>query len=728
MFKIIVLSLLLAILLFTNIAESFANKPTVHHPARTKSTMKKLNPPKAAKVPHIIQIHGEELIDNYFWLRDKNWPKVENSEILDYLKTENAYTTETLKDYKADYEMLYQEIVGRIKLEDSSVPIRKGNYHYYSRTEKDSDYPIYCRKYVAENAPEEIILNVNELAKNNSYFNLGEIQVSEDHHKLLYSADLLGSDRYTVQIKDLKTGEHFKDVVENTLGSVIWHQDGSGFFYSKLNDKWRTEAVYFHKLGDDLKNDVLLYKEQDPTYWVSLDQSGSKRFLFISTGSKTTNEIRYIDLTANPLKPVVIQSRHKEHLYDVDHHGDYFYIRTNDKGKNFRICTTSITQAEQANWKEFIPHHPNIYLEGFYLYQDHLALSSKENGLTKIKVINLNTQKEDILDFPDPTYDAKLLYTTFDANAVRISYSSLVTPDSTFEYTFSEKRLVPLKTLEIPSGYHKTLYQSERVFATSKDGVKIPISIVYKKDLFKKDGKNPLYLYGYGSYGHASSARFSRSILSLLDRGFVYAIAHIRGGDDMGYQWYESAKFLTKWNTFNDFIRAAEHLAQEKYTSNGNISIVGRSAGGMLVGVCINERPELYKAAIADVPFVDVLNTMLDNTLPLTPVEFTEWGNPQDLQYYQYIKSYSPYDNVKAQSYPDLYVTAGINDPRVTYWEPAKWVAKLRDMKKDDHLLLFNINMQSGHFGASGRFDYIKEIAKEYLFLLITHDLVKKET
>ncbi len=715
-----------------------------------KKAMKALTPPKATKIPHVTHVHNDQLTDNYFWLRDKNWPKVEDPKILDYLKAENAYTAAIMGLYQTQYKILYQEMINRIKLEDSSVPIRKGEYYYYSRTEKTSDYPIYCRKHFSKDVKEEIILNVNELASNNRYFNLDEMQVSEDHQKLLYSADLSGADRYTIRVKDLKSGI-LQDSVENSLGSVIWHKDSSGFFYSKLNDSWRTEEVYFHKLGDNQSNDLLLYKETDPTFWVSLGQSGNKRFVFIITGSKNANEIRYIDLTEKTLKPILIQIRQEEHLYDVDQHDHLFYIRTNDKGKNFRMCTTLVTHPEQTYWKELIPHRSNIYLEDFSLYQHHLVLSTKEKGLSKIKIIDLRSKKQEILNFPDPSYEAELVYTTFDANAVRISYSSLVTPDSTFEYSLSKrdnsgstsslessrqaiknnffipsKKFTLLKTLEIPSGYNKDLYHSERIFATNEEGIKIPISIVYKKSLFKKDGKNPLYLYGYGAYGHAVPAKFSRHLLSLLDRGFVYAIAHVRGGDEMGYHWYESAKFLTKRNTFNDFTSVADHLINEQYTSNGNISIVGRSAGGMLVGACINERPELYKAAIADVPFVDVLNTMLDNSLPLTPAEFKEWGNPQDLKYYQYIKSYSPYDNVKAQSYPALYITAGINDPRVTYWEPAKWAAKLRDMKKDDHLLLLDINMETGHLGASGRFDYIKELTKEYLFLFMAYDLFKK--
>jgi len=693
----------------------------------TAHTMKSLNSailPKAEKIEHLTEIQGTKLEDPYAWLRDKNWPKVEDPKILNYLNAENAYTKSIMGPYQKQQDALYQEIIGRIKLDDSTVPIQKNNYYYYSRTEKDSNHPIYCRKQNSLTAPEEIILNANDIALNKSYFNLAEMQVSQDHQKLLYSADYTGAERHTIRVKNLKTGKELPDTVENSLGSVFWNKNGTGFFYTKVSDKWRTEEVYFHKLGDDQKNDVLLYKELDETFWVSLDQSSTQRFIFIDSSSKDSTEVRYIDLNQDKIEPVLIQTRKKDHQYAVDQQGDLFYILTNDTGKNFRITTTPLSHPDQSHWKEFIAHNPDVYLTDLGLYQQHLAVSAKENGLTKIKIIHLPSNQESIIQFPDPTYEADLTFTTFDANGARITYSSLVTPRSVLEYSFADKKLNTLKTLEIPSGYNKDLYHSERVFATSKDGTKVPISIVYKKSLFKKEGKNPLYLYGYGAYGSAVPVRFRTDILSLLDRGFVYAIAHIRGGDDMGYEWYESAKFLTKWNTFQDFISVADYLVQEKYTSSGNITISGASAGGMLIGVAINERPELYKAAVADVPFVDVLNTMLDDTLPLTPGEFKEWGNPKDPKYFQYIQSYSPYDNVKKQDYPALYVTAGLNDPRVTYWEPAKWVAKLREMKTDNHLLLLEINMDTGHAGESGRFGRIKELTKEYLFILMIYNMI----
>lgn len=697
-----------------------------HSPLQTTVQEYPMNPPKAEKIPHITNIHDQKLTDDYFWLRDKSWPKVEDPKVLAYLNAENAYTEAFMKQHKADYDQLYKEITGRIKLDDSTVPIKKDKYEYYSRTEKTSEHPIYCRKLMTKNAKEEIILDANLLSKKSPYFSLGTLAVSRDHKKLLYSADLIGNDRYTVKIKDLKTGQLLPDAVDNTLGSVIWNKEGTGFFYAKLSDSWRTEEVYFHRLTDPQSKDLLLYKEIDPLFMVGVDLSSSKRFLFITTESKNETEVRYIDLAQPSLESVLIQARHNDHLYAVEHHGDFFYILTNDKGKNFRLVTTLIAKPAQSHWQELVPHDPKVYLSGLSIYKDYLVLSTKEDGLAQIKITDFATNEQDIVRFPDPTYEASEMFTTFDAKNIRINYSSLVRPNSVLEYDFSNKQLKTLKVTEIPSGYDESLYQSERIFATSKDGTKVPISLVYKKSLFKKDGSNPVYLYGYGSYGHAIPAYFRSSILSLLDRGFVYAIAHVRGGDDMGYSWYESAKFLTKRNTFDDFLSVADYLVSQKYTTAGNITISGGSAGGMLIGVSINQRPELFRAAIADVPFVDVLNTMLDDKLPLTPGEFKEWGNPKDPQYFDYIRSYSPYDNVKAQNYPALYVTAGLNDPRVTYWEPAKWVAKLRDLKTDHNLLLLDTNMDAGHAGASGRFGQVKEITKEYLFVLTEQGLLGK--
>lgn len=720
-------------------------------PAPTEATeLSSLGPPpKAEKIPYIMRNHNDERIDDYAWMRDKAWPKVEDPKILAYLTAENNYFDAFMKQHQIKLDNLYQEIIARIQLEDSSVPLQKDDYFYYNRTEKSSDYSIYCRRKGTLQAPEEILLDANELAKKFKFFSIDALRVSDDHQKLLYSIDTTGADRFTVYVKDLNTGQTLSDAVDNTLGSVFWNREGTGFFYAKLSDNWRTEEIYYHRLGDNKANDTLIYKEKDPLFWLGLDQTGSKRFIVIESESKDSSEARVIDLddpqnkeiSTSPnkerkFKVQLIQARKNDHRYTVDHHGTLFYILTNDKGRNFRLVTTPLDATDDSHWQELIPHDPKIYLNDFDLYQNDLVLTSSENGLPQIKVLRINSKtslpilknivSKDIkgIQFPDPSYDASQSYTTFDAKGFRIDYSSLVSPDSVLEYDFESGNLKTLKVREVLGGYQKDLYQAERVFATSVDGTKVPISLVYKKSLFKKDGSNPLYLYGYGSYGSGIAPNFKSQVLSLLDRGFVYAIAHIRGGDDMGYEWYENAKFLKKRNTFDDFLSAASYLAQEKYTQEGNISIVGRSAGGMLIGVCINEKPQLFKAAIADVPFVDVLNTMLDETLPLTPSEFKEWGNPKSAEYYYYMKSYSPYDNVKRQAYPALLVWAGLNDPRVTYWEPAKWVAKLREMKTNDNLILFHTNMDAGHAGSSGRFDQYKEVAKEYLFLLLMHQVI----
>jgi len=675
--------------------------------------------PHAEKILHVNQVNGESWVDQYDWLRDKGWPKVTNAKILNYLKIENDYADAFMAQHKREFDVLYNETIARIKLEDSSVPIKKGDYYYYTRTEKDSEHPIYCRK----KSSEEVILDLNLLSKGNPYFDLDAIAVNPDHTKLLYAIDLTGEERYTIRIKDLTTQQILADAVQNSLGPVFWNKDSTGFFYTKVGEHWRTEEVYFHRLGTAQTQDRLVYKEDNTLFKVGLSRSSDERFIFIVSASKDTTEIRYLDLHEEKAEPVLIQKRVADHRYMVDHHNDRFYILTNCQGKNFSLMITPVNRPEQTHWSEFLPYNEEIYLDDFSLYKDKLVLSTKEAGLTHIKIIDLATKTQEVVKFPEPTYHASQAFTTFDATGVRIHYSSLVSPDTVFEYNFDQKKLIRLKEQEIPSGYNKTLYHTDRIFATGQDGTKIPISLVYKKSLLTKDGKNPLYLYSYGSYGAAVPVTFKRHMLSFLDRGFVYAIAHVRGGDEMGHYWYETGKFLNKKNTFHDFISAAQHLIDEHYTSVGNITITGRSAGGMLVGVCLNEKPELYKVAVADVPFVDVLNTMLDDTLPLTPGEFKEWGNPKDPTYFQYIKSYSPYDNVKAQAYPALYVTAGINDPRVTYWEAAKWVAKLRENKTDKNLLLFNTHMDAGHAGISGRFGQIAEMVKENLFILLSYGI-----
>ena len=515
-----------------------------------------------------------------------------------------------------------------------------------------------------------------------------------------------------------------KDKLDDVLGSIIWNETGNGFYYIKVDNKWRPNKLYYHELGTAQKADKLIYHEKDHTFGVGLSKTSDEKYIIMSIGSSDSREIHYMKSYDLSHTFKLIIPRKKDHLCDIDHIHNQFYIYTNDKGKNFRLVRVADNDISPKNYKEVIPHSEKIYLLGFSLYDHHIVYETKENGLPQIHIMNYELKALDTIKYPDPTYTTSATYSHHDDDGFMIHYSSMIAPSTVFKYHFKTKKMTTLKVREIPSGYNKSEYKSERVLVNSREkGIKIPVSLVYKKKLFKKNGSNPLFLYGYGSYGCAIPPGFNSNAISLLDKGFIYAIAHIRGGDDLGFKWYEDAKFLKKKRTFEDFIDAAKHLVKNKYTSQGNIVISGGSAGGMLIGTTINDAPELFKAAIADVPFVDVLNTMLDDTLPLTPGEFKEWGNPQEKKYFNYIKSYSPYDNVKAQNYPNLYILAGLNDPRVTYWEPAKWTAKLRDMKTDNNLLILETDMETGHGGKSGRFDAYKQVARKYAFIFKMFDL-----
>lgn len=623
------------------------------------------NKPVAKKVPHLSTHHNDERIDNYHWLRDASWPKVTDPEVLNYLNQENAYYKSIMDPFKESEDIIYQELVGRIKLETSSVPIKKDSYFYYSRTEKESNYPIFCRKESSLDNKEEIILDVNELAKDQTYFNLGAISVSPDHTKLAYSIDTSGSERYIASIKVLSDGSLLDEKVEDMFCDIVWHENGQGFFYAKLNEHWRCDQIFYHTLGTPQSSDKLIFQEDDIRFRVEVSKSSSKQFILLNSHSMDNNEIWVISQHDLTMRPKLIAHRHEMHLYHVAHYDEYFYIRTNDKGKNFRLIKTPTEYPTPDNWQEVIAHEAKIYLTDFKLYKDFFTVTAKVNGLPRISIFNYHSPLPQVIKFPDVAYQARVIFTTYDASTVRYSYSSLNTPESIMEFDIASQKTSVLKETEILGGYDKNLYKTERIFAVSKDGIQVPISLVYKKEKFHQDGNNPVYLYGYGSYGVAMSSAFKAHIISLLDRGFVYAIAHIRGGDELGYDWYESAKFLTKKRTFEDYISCAEHLISAQYTKLGNIVMVGRSAGGLLVGAVVNERPELFKAVAAEVPFVDVLNTMLDDSLPLTPGEFKEWGNPKNKEYYDYIKTYSPYDNIKRQDYPAMYITAGISDPRV---------------------------------------------------------------
>lgn len=674
-----------------------------------------MTPPIAKKIPYSFEIHGQKIEDEYHWLRGENWPeRITDKEILGYLTEENDYFNQFMKPLADEKNIIFEELKGRVKLEDQSTYIQKDDYYYYTRTQSDKDYTIYCRRHKS-NPQEEILLDVNQLAQGKKFISIGSFSVSPNHKLLAYSVDFSGGEKFAIKVFDLEKQQFLNDEIENTIGSIVWHEDGQGFFYTPIDENWRHDKVMFHKLGASNKLDKLLFHEPNPLYTVMVSKSTSRKYIFIEATGHDSNEIYYFPMDDYSFSAILIKPRADKVLYSVDHGDKYFYLYTNEKAKNFKILRAE--SAQDNSWQEYIPEEKDEYLSGFDLNAEYLLLNYKHNGLPLIKVERLSDRAAKIVKFPDESYTASAYSTNFELNDIRINYSSLISPNTVFEYKFDAEKLDILKVQEIPSGFNSDEYVTRRVFAKSGD-TEIPITLLYKKSLFKGDGSNPLYLYGYGSYGIGMSPAFRNTAISLVNRGFVFAIAHIRGGDDLGHEWYEAAKFLNKKRTFDDFIASAETLIEKKYTSKGNIAIMGGSAGGMLIGAVINQRPDLFKAAIAHVPFVDVLNTMLDETLPLTPSEFKEWGNPKEKEYFDYMKSYSPYDNVEAKNYPHLMVTAGLTDPRVGYWEAAKWVAKLRDKKTDNNTIIFKTNMDFGHSGASARFEYLKEAADDIVFIL----------
>ncbi len=682
--------------------------------------------PKAKKIPYSFEIHGMKIEDEYHWLRSSSWPdKINDEDILDYLNQENGYFNDFMQSSSQLKNEIFEELKGRIKLEDQSAYIQKDEYFYYTRTESDKDYTIYCRKKGSINAQEEILLDVNKLSQGQKFISVGAFAISPDHKLMAYSVDFSGGEKYTIKIFDLEKQKFLQDEISNTIGGIVWHEDMSGFFYTPIDEQWRHDKVMFHKLGTDKNQDKLILHESDPLYSVSVNKSSSRKYIFIDVGGHDSNEVYYFSMDDKNHKPILIKQRIDKILYSIDHAGDYFYMNTNNDAKNFQILRGKLSNLDIA-WSKYIPEEKDKYLSSFDINSKYLLLNYQHNGLPLIKIEDLSNRKVKIVNFPDESYTAMVYSTNFDLNDIRINYSSLARPATVFEYNFESENLDILKVQEIPTGFNPDEYETNRIFAKSKDATLVPITILYKKSLFKHDGSNPLYLYGYGSYGIGMVPSFRNSAITLVNRGFVFAIAHIRGGNELGRDWYEAAKFLTKKRTFEDFIASAEDLISKKYTSQGNIVAVGGSAGGMLIGNVINQKPELFKAAIAHVPFVDVLNTMLDETLPLTPSEFKEWGNPKEREYFEYIKSYSPYDNVTKQNYPNLMVTAGLSDPRVGYWEAAKWVARLRDNKADSNTIIFKTNMEFGHKGASARFDYLKEAAEDIVFILKNFKIYSK--
>ncbi len=655
--------------------------------------------------------HGDRRIDNYFWLRDRSDP-----DVIPYLEAENSYTEEAMAATKSLQDGLYHEILGRIQETDVSVPVKRDEYFYYTRTEEGKAYSIQCRKRASLDAPEEVLLDANMLADGQQYFRLGNFAVSPDHRLLAYSTDLEGDEAYTIRVKNLETGELLPDVIANTYYTLEWANDNRTFFYTVLDETKRPYRAFRHELGS--VSDQLVYQEDDGRFNLSLGKTRSRRFLFIELSSPLTSELHYLEAAEPRGEFRVMLPRRQGVEYDATHHGEYFYIRTNQGAKNFRLMRTDVGNPSMAAWHEVIPARADVTIEGVDSFEDHLAVYERETGLEKICIRDGSGAFSHYIEFPEPVYTVGATGNAeYQTSLLRFSYTSLVTPLSVFDYNVRTRERELKKQYEVRGGYDPSQYQSERIFAKAPDGVEVPISLVYRRS-FERNGASPLLLYGYGAYGHSIDPRFSSDRLSLLDRGLVFAIAHIRGGAELGEEWHDHGRLLEKKNTFTDFIACAEHLIAAQYTSIEHLAIMGGSAGGLLMGAVLNMRPELFQAAVAKVPFVDTLNTMLDPTLPLTMSEYEEWGNPEEKRYYDYIRSYSPYDNVAPRAYPTMLVTAGLNDPRVSYWEPAKWVAKLRALKTDSNVLLLKTDMGSGHFGPSGRYEGIKETAFDYAFLL----------
>lgn len=675
-----------------------------------------IQPPKAKIIPKILEKHGHSRTDNYYWLNER-----ENPEVIDYLNQENEYYQKSTAHTKDFQNNLFEEMKARIKEDDESVPYFYNGYYYITRFEKGKDYPIHTRKKGSLEAPEEIMFDCNEMAKGHAYFNLAGLSVSEDNIWVSFGVDTVSRRQYTIQIKNLQTGEILPVKIENTTGGATWASDNQTLFYSRKDEQTlRPDKIYKHKLGTTADKDVLVFFEKDETFDVSVYKSKSKKYIIINSNSTMTTEYRMV-LSATPdAKFTVFQKRTRGLEYSMSHFGDHFYIVTNkDKATNFKLMKTPETATTKDKWIDVIPHREEVLLEDIDIFKDYLVVTERYNGLNQIRIMPWNGEGDYYLPFDSETFTA---YTTtnldFDTEILRYSFQSLTTPSSVIDFNMRTKAKTVLKEQEVLGGnFDKHNYEEKRIWATAKDGTKILISMVYRKGM-QKNGKNPTLLYAYGSYGVTMDCYFSTVRLSLLDRGFIYAIAHIRGGEDLGRPWYENGKLLKKKNTFTDFIDCSEFLIEQQYTSNQHLYAEGGSAGGLLMGAVVNMAPYLYNGVIAQVPFVDVVTTMLDDSIPLTTGEYDEWGNPNEKKYYDYMLSYSPYDNVVAQEYPNLYVSTGLHDSQVQYWEPAKWVAKLRVMKTNNNQLYLDTNMDAGHGGASGRFEAIKEIAKEYSFLL----------
>jgi len=675
-----------------------------------------LQAPVAEKIPKKLEIHGDTRIDNYYWLNERENPKV-----LDYLNEENKYYSKMTGHTKKFQEDLFEEMKGRIKEEDESVPYKSNGYYYITRFEAGKQYPVYFRKKDNLDAPEELLFDVNKMAEGHDYYALVGMNISEDNKIASFGVDTISRRQYNLMFKNLETGKIYPEVIENTTGGSAWAKDNKTIFYTKKDPvTLRSDKIYKHILGTDPSKDKLIYEEKDDTFGTFVYKTKSKKYIIIGSSSTLSNEYRFVNAATPDKSFKIIQPRERNLEYSVAHYKDHFYILTNKDGaKNFKLMKTPETKTGKENWVDVIPHRDDTLLEDISIFKDYLVLEERNNGLGKIRIKRWDDTDDYYLPFDEETYSANVYSNPdFDTDLLRFSYNSFTTPNSVIDFNMKTKTKNVLKEQEVLGGkFDKNNYKSERIWATARDGKKVAVSMVYRKDT-RINKNTPLLLYGYGSYGYTIEDRFSTTRLSLLDRGFVYAIAHIRGSEYLGREWYEDGKMFHKKNTFNDFVDSAKYLIEKKYTSPQHLYAMGGSAGGLLMGAVINMNPELFHGVIAAVPFVDVVTTMLDESIPLTTGEFDEWGNPKNKDSYEYMLSYSPYDQVKAMDYPNLLVTTGLHDSQVQYFEPAKWVAKLRDMKTDNNELLLYIDMETGHGGASGRFDALKDVAREYVFLL----------
>ncbi|MDQ3137259.1 MAG: S9 family peptidase [Gemmatimonadota bacterium] len=671
-------------------------------------------PPLARTISRTTTMHGDIRADEYFWLRNR-----EDPEVLAYLEAENRYTQAVMRPTDPLQERLFTEMRARIKETDLSVPERVDGWLYYERTETGAQYPIYCRVPAEGEGAEEVLLDLNPLASGHAYFRLGALEASPDHRMLAYAVDTSGAESFTLYVKELATGTLLAETVTNVSPTVAWSSDSRTLFYIALDEARRPCRLYRHLLGANPAQDALVHFEADESFFLDVHRTRSRAFLLLELASHSTSEVRFVraDRPEDPFQ--VVEPRRAGIEYTVSHHGDRFFIATNDQAPNFRLVSAPLNDPSRDHWTEILAHRPEVKVDSSDAFAEHLVIHEREAGLKQIRILNLKSGADHLVAFPEPVYTVHQHENPeFDSALLRFTYTSMVTPASVVEYDMAERSWTVRKQTPVLGGYDPARYRSERLFATAPDGSRVPISLVYQLPFERPGGPRPLLLNGYGAYGVSYDPAFSSSSLSLLDRGFVVAIAHVRGGEELGRAWYEGGKLLNKPNSFLDFIAAAEHLIAEGYTSPDRLTISGGSAGGLLMGAVTNLRPELFRAVLAEVPFVDVVNTMLDASLPLTVIEYDEWGNPNDPEYYRSMRSYSPYDNVRVQPYPHMLITAGLNDPRVAYWEPAKFTARLRARKTDSNRLLLKTNMGAGHGGASGRWDYLREVAFKYAFVL----------